>query len=96
MVKVARRGIRLQVIRLQEMVVRMKKPDEQDQIGALQKRLAHLQQSLKKAQAENLINATYLDLACREMGQSTRSFKKESLAKVCPEISSTEPKRGHS
>ncbi len=63
----------------------MKKPDVQDQIGALQKRLAHLQQSLRKAEAENLLNATYLDLACREMGQSTSNFKRECIAKPTPE-----------
>lgn len=76
-------------MRLQAKVVRMKKPDEQDQIGALEKRLAHLKQALQNAQAENLLNATFLDIACRELGQNVSDFKKQSTAKPCQE-----PKRG--
>lgn len=69
----------------------MKKPDEQDEMGALRKRLAHLKQALKEAEAENCLNAIFLDLACRELGESTSDFKKQCIAKPIPE-----QKQGHS
>ncbi len=69
----------------------MKKPDDQDEMGALRKRLAHLKQALKDAEAERVLNAAFLDLACRELGESTSDFKKQCIAKPIPE-----QKRGRS
>ena len=69
----------------------MKQPDESDEIAAMKKRIAHLKQALRTAQAENMLNATFLDFACRELGQNVSDFKKQSGAKPSSEL-----KRGRS
>ena len=61
---------------LQAKVVRVEKPDEQDQIRAFRKRVAQLEQALGQTQAENVLNATFLKLACERMGQDVENFKK--------------------
>ncbi len=63
---------------LQAKVVQMEKSDEQERIRGYKKQLAQLEQALGKAQAENLLNATFLKLACEELGQGVESFKKKS------------------
>ena len=86
--------LRLQVIRLQARVTQMKQPDESDQIAAMKKRIAHLKEALRNAQAENMLNAIFLDIACREMGQDVSDFKKQSQAIHLPvNLSSTPPAR---
>ena len=66
---------------LQAKVIRVEKPDEQDQIRAYKKRVAQLEQALGKTQAENVLNATFLKLACERMGMDVESFKKNSDGK---------------
>lgn len=61
---------------LQAKVVRVEKPDEQDQLRAYKKRVSQLEQALGKTQAENVLNATFLKLACEWMGQDVENFKK--------------------
>ncbi len=63
---------------LQAKVVRVEKPDEQDRIREYKKRIAQLEQALGKTQAENVLNATFLKLACEQLGQEVESFKKKS------------------
>ena len=72
---------------LQAKVIRVEKPDEQDQIRAYKKRVAQLEQALGKTQAENVLNATFLKLACERMGMDVESFKKN-----CDGKPSTGPK----
>lgn len=57
-------------------VVRVEKPGEQDQLRAYKKRVSQLEQALGKTQAENVLNATFLKLACEWMGQDVENFKK--------------------
>ena len=66
---------------LQAKVVRVEKPDEQDQIRAYQKRVAQLEQALGKTQAENVLNAAFLKLACGRLGEDVEDFKKKSDGK---------------
>jgi transposase-like protein len=63
---------------LQAKVVRVEKPDEADQIRQFKRQVAQLQQALGKTQAENLLHAEYLKLACEEMGTDVESFKKKA------------------
>ena len=63
---------------LQAKVVRVEKPDEKDRIREYKKRIAQLEQALGKTQAENVLNATFLKLACEQLGQEVESFKKKS------------------
>ena len=55
----------------------MEKPDEPDRISAYQKQVAQLEQALGKTQAENVLHATFLKLACEQLGQDVESFKKK-------------------
>ena len=59
-------------------VMRVEKPDEADRIRQLKREIAQLQQALGRTQAENVLNAEYLKLACEEMGQDVERFKKKS------------------
>lgn len=59
-------------------VVRVEKPDEADRIRQLKREIAQLQQALGRTQAENVLNAEYLKLACEELGQEVEGFKKKS------------------
>ncbi|MGC8552018.1 MAG: hypothetical protein ACP5O7_04035 [Phycisphaerae bacterium] len=61
---------------LQAKVVRVEMPDEQDRIRELKKRVAELQRALGRTQAENVMNATFLKLACQELGRDVDTFKK--------------------
>jgi transposase-like protein len=62
---------------LQAKVVRVEKPDEQDRIRAYKKQVAQLEQALGKTQAENVLHATFLKLACEQLGLDVESFKKK-------------------
>ena len=66
---------------LQAKVVRVEKPDEQDQIREYKKRVAQLEQALGKTQAENVLNAAFLKLACGRLGEDVEDFKKKSDGK---------------
>ena len=67
---------------LQAKVIRVEKPDEQDQIRALKKRVGQLEQALGQTQAENVLNATFLKLACEQMGWDVGIFKKNCDGKL--------------
>ncbi len=66
---------------LQAKVVRVEKPDEQDRIRELKGRIAALERALGQTQAENIINAEFLKLACEALGQEVESFKKKSAGR---------------
>lgn len=63
---------------LQPKVVRVEKPGEADQVRELKRQIAQLQQVLGQTQAQNVLHATYLKLACAELGQDVEAFKKKS------------------
>lgn len=62
-------------------VIRVEKPEEADQLTALQRKVAALERALGQTQAENLLNAEYLKLACEQMGQEAEAFKKKCVGK---------------
>lgn len=66
---------------LQAKVVRVEKPDEADQIRELKRQVKQLQQALGQTQAQNVLNATYLELACEQLGEDVEAFKKKSGGK---------------
>ena len=66
---------------LRAKVVRVEKPDEQDQMKALRRRVAELERALGRTQAENVLHRAYLELACQELGQEVESFTKKCVGR---------------
>ncbi len=62
-------------------VIRVEKPDEQDQVRQLKKQIKQLKEALGQTQAENVINQEFLKIACEEMGQEVDAFKKKADTK---------------
>ena len=58
-------------------VVRVEKPDEQNQIRELKKQVRQLKESLGQTQAEKIIGDAFLELACEDMGVEVKAFKKK-------------------
>ncbi len=58
-------------------VIRVEKPDEQNQMRQLKKQIKQLKEALGQTQAENVINQEFLKIACQEMGQDVDAFKKK-------------------
>jgi len=59
-------------------VVRVEKPDEADQIVQLKKQIQQLQQALGKTQLENVMNESFLRIACQQLGVDFDAFKKKA------------------
>jgi transposase-like protein len=59
-------------------VVRVERPDERDQLRELRQQVKDLERALGQTQAENVLNASYLELACAELGMDVEAFKKKS------------------
>jgi transposase-like protein len=70
---------------LQAKVVRVEKPNEADRIRELQRQVAQLQKALGQTQAQSLLSAEYLKLACEQLGQEMEEFKKKHDGKRCTE-----------
>jgi transposase-like protein len=62
-------------------VVRVEKPNEADQVLELKRQVASLQRALGQTQAENLLHAEYLKLACQRLGEEVEGFKKKCVGK---------------
>ena len=58
-------------------VVRVEKPNEQDQIRQLKKQIRQLEQALGRTQADKVLNEVFLEMACDELGQDVEAFKKK-------------------
>lgn len=63
---------------LQAKVVRVEQSGEADGIRQLQQQVAELQRALGQTQAENVLNAAFLQLACEQLGQDVGAFKKKA------------------
>ena len=59
-------------------VIRVEKPNEQDQVRQLKKQIKQLKEALGQTQAENVINQEFLKIACEEMGEDVDAFKKKA------------------
>lgn len=58
-------------------VVRVEKPDEQNQIRELKKQVRQLKEALGQTQAEKVIGDAFLEIACEDMGVDVGAFKKK-------------------
>jgi len=58
-------------------VVIVEKPNEKNQIRQMQQKIAKLEQALGQTQVENLLNAAFLDMACKELDCDVDAFKKK-------------------
>jgi transposase len=58
--------------------VRVEPVDEADRIRELQKQVRHLEQMLGRTQADNLLNQSFLKLACDQLGVEVDAFRKKS------------------
>lgn len=63
---------------LRAKVIRVEKPDEADRVRQLQRRIQELERALGQTQAENVLNAAYLKIACEQLGKDVEAFKKKS------------------
>jgi len=64
-------------------VVRVEKIGEADLVLALRREVSRLEKALGQTQAQSLLNAEYLKLACEQMGEEVEGFKKKSDGKPC-------------
>jgi transposase-like protein len=62
---------------LQPKVVHVQKPNEAEQLGQLRRRIAELERALGQTQAQNVLNAEYLQQACAQLGEEVETFKKK-------------------
>ena len=58
-------------------VVRVETPDEVSRLLQLKRRVEELERALGRTQAENVLNAQYLKLACERLGTEVEAFKKK-------------------
>ena len=58
-------------------VVRVEKPDEQNQVRELKKQVRQLREILGQTQAEKVIGDAFLEIACENMGVEVDAFKKK-------------------
>ena len=70
-------------------VVRVEKPDEADQVRQLKKQIRQLQEALGKTQLESIMNESFLEIACEQLGVDLEEFKKKA-----PTKGSTDPGNG--
>jgi hypothetical protein len=59
-------------------VVRVEQVGEADRLVELRRQVERLEKALGRTQAESLLNAEYLKLACERMGEEVEAFKKKS------------------
>jgi hypothetical protein len=64
-------------------VVRVEKPDEADQIRQLKQEIRQLQEALGRTQLENVLNESFLEIACERLGEEVEAFKKKAATKRC-------------
>jgi transposase len=62
-------------------VVRVENPDEADQVAELRKQVRQLQQALGQTQLRSVMNETFLEIACEQLGVDVEAFKKKADTK---------------
>jgi|SRR5690625_4020036 len=70
--------------------VRVEKPDEVDRIKQLKKKISDLERALGRTAAENVLNKSYLEIACEQLGKSVEDFKKKDNGQPCKALTSKE------
>lgn len=71
-------------------VVIVQKPDEKDMIRELKRQVAELQHALGQTQAQNVLNAEFLKIACGDLDCDVEAFKKKVGAKRFTKPGSTQ------
>ncbi len=64
-------------------VVRVEQAGEADRVLALRREVERLQRALGQTQAERLLEAEFLTLACGQLGEEVEAFKKKSGGRPC-------------
>jgi len=62
-------------------VVRVEKPNEANQVRELKKQIRQLKQALGETQLHNVLNESFLSIACEQLGQGVEAFKKKADTK---------------
>jgi len=62
-------------------VVRVEKPNEANQIRELKAHIRQLKQALGQTHLHNVLNESYLTIACEQLGQDVDAFKKKVATK---------------
>jgi len=62
-------------------VVRVEKPDEADRIRQLKQEICQLKQALGETQLRNVLQESFLAIACEQLGQDVEAFKKKAATK---------------
>ena len=75
-------------------VVIVQTPNEVDQLKALRQQVAALERALGRTQAQSVMNRSYLELACEELGQDVESFTKKHDGRRCIEPPSPQARQG--
>jgi len=65
-------------------VVIVQKPNEKNHIRLMKQQILKLEQALGQTQAENLLNAAFLEMACEELDSDVNAFKKKSTRRSSP------------
>jgi transposase len=60
-------------------VVRVETLNERDELAKLKQQVKGLEQALGQTQAENLLNQSYLKLACERLGEEVEVFRKKCV-----------------
>ena len=63
---------------LRAKVVRVEKPNEQDQVKRLRNEVKALKSALAETQVENLVNRSVYEVLCNEVGVDPGEFKKKA------------------
>jgi transposase len=59
--------------------VRVETLNERDELAKLRQQVKRLEQALGQTQAENLLNQSYLQLACERLGEEVEAFRKKCV-----------------
>lgn len=62
-------------------VVRVETPDERCQVKSLKKRVRELERALADSRVAELMERTFLEIACEDMGRDIHEFKKNANLK---------------
>lgn len=68
---------------LRAKVVIVQTVNEVDQLKALRREVAELERALGRTQAQSVLNRSYLELACEDLGQDVEAFIKKSDGRRC-------------
>lgn len=78
---------------LQTRMVRVQKPNEQDQVKKLKDEIKHLKEALADTQIQSLLNRSVYEVLCEEVGIDPDEFKKKANIQRSKKPSRRRPKK---